>query len=59
MRVAYFYRGAIRDRLKEIQDLVHENARNFQDQNIYRAKYDKLKETIEKTKAAHCGTKRS
>ena len=36
--------------LAEVQDFVHENARKSQDQTKYRAKYNKLVETIEKQK---------
>lgn len=41
---------ALQDQLKEIQDLVHENARKAQDQAKYREKYNKLAEAIEAQK---------
>lgn len=40
----------LQSQLAEIQALVHENTRKSQDQNEYRAKYNKLAEAIEKQK---------
>ena len=40
----------LQKQLVEIQDFVHENARKSQDQNKYRAKYNKLASAIDKQK---------
>lgn len=47
----------LQSQLTEIQDFVHENARKSQDQNKYRAKYDKLASAIEKQKEHIAGLK--